>query len=121
VLDLRGLGTRGLSVEWAHPEIEFVIADGPERGTFRGRAGLAEAMRTLFREVEDFRGDAEEYRELDAEQVLVLGRSFGRGRLSGVPFSVRGAEVFEVHDGKVTRIVVYFDCDRALADLGLEE
>jgi hypothetical protein len=68
------------SVEWAHPEIEFVIADGPERGTFRGRAGLAEAMRTLFREVEDFRGDAEEYRELDAEQVLTLKGTLLRPR-----------------------------------------
>jgi hypothetical protein len=42
-------------------------------------------MRTLFREVEDFRGEAEEYLELDAEHGLVLGRGFARGRLSGVP------------------------------------
>ena len=52
--------------------------------------------------------------------MLVPTRYFGRGKLSGVPVSVRGAEVFEVHGGKVTRIVVYYDLDRALADLGLE-
>jgi ketosteroid isomerase-like protein len=78
-------------------------------------------MRTIFREVEDFRGEAEGYRELDAAHVLVLARGFGRGKQSGVPVSIRGAEVFEVRDGKVTRIVVYYDRDRAFADLGLEE
>ena len=109
------------SVEWADPEIEYVIADGPEPATFRGRAGLSEVMRTLFREVESVRGEVEQYRELDAEHVLVLTRNFGRGKLSGVPVSAKHAEVFEVHGGRVTRIVVYYERDRALADLGLKE
>jgi hypothetical protein len=29
------------STEWAHPEIEFVIADGLEPGAWTGLAGLA--------------------------------------------------------------------------------
>ena len=107
--------------EWADPDIEYVIVGGPEPGTIKGRAGLAEAMRTLFKEIGDLRSEAEEYRELDGERVLVLTRSVGRGKLSGVPASARNAEVFEVHDGKVTRVVVYYDRDRALADLGLEQ
>ena len=106
--------------EWADPDIEYVIVGGPEPGTIKGRAGLAEAMRTLFKEIGDLRSEAEEYRELDGDRVLVLTRIFGQGKLSGVPVSARNAEVFEVHDGKVTRVVVYYDRDRALADLGLE-
>jgi ketosteroid isomerase-like protein len=108
------------NAEWADPGIEYVIVGGPEPGTVRGRAGLAEAMRTIFREVEDLRSEAEEYRELDGDRVLVLTRIFGQGKLSGVPVSARNAEVFEVHEGKVTRVVVYYERDRALADLGLE-
>jgi ketosteroid isomerase-like protein len=29
------------SADWAHPEIEYVIADGPVPGTWKGLAGLA--------------------------------------------------------------------------------
>jgi ketosteroid isomerase-like protein len=107
------------SAEWADPDIEYVMVDGLSPDTFTGLAGLAEAARTIFRDIEDFRTEAEGCRELDGDRVLVLTRVLGRGKLSGVPVSGRGAEVFEVHDGKVIRIVVYNDRERAFANLGL--
>jgi hypothetical protein len=66
---------------------------------------------------------ADEYLELDDERVLVLLRDLsGRGKASGVDLgAVRGtkANLFELRDGKVTRYVMWFDRQRALADLGL--
>ena len=109
------------SADWADPEIEYVRADGVEPGSLIGRDGLVAAMRSLFGALEDFRNEAEDYRELDAERVLVLTSYSARGRASGLAVDHKGAEVFEIQAGKVTRIVTYFERDRALADLGLEE
>jgi ketosteroid isomerase-like protein len=110
------------SVEWAHPEIEFVMADGPHPGTWIGH--MPKAAGDWASAWEDFRSEVEEYRELDVERVLVLTRSSGRGKRSGIELSVLrpyGATLLHIRGGKVTRFVRYFDRDRALADLGLEE
>jgi hypothetical protein len=68
------------SVEWAHPDIEYVIADGPSPGTSTGLPGLGESWRGILDTWEDFRFEAEEYRELDNERVLVLLRSADAAR-----------------------------------------
>jgi ketosteroid isomerase-like protein len=110
------------SAEWAHPEIEFVIADGPAPGSWTGRPGLAEGWRSFLSAWEDWRGEAEEYRELDGERVLVLLNASGRGKTSGLDLGqmrAKGANLFHFRGGKVTRLVVYLDTECALADLGL--
>ena len=71
--------------DWAHPEIEFVIADGPSPGTWTGLAGMAQGWGDFLRAWEhEFRCVVEGYRELDGERVLVLQHSGGRGKTSGL-------------------------------------
>ncbi len=60
------------STVWAHPEIEYVIADGPTPGSWTGMAGLAQAWRPFLDAWENYRFEVEEYRELDGERVLAL-------------------------------------------------
>src|SRR5256885_5541066 len=72
------------SSEWAHPEIEWVIADGPDPGTWRGVAGMAEGFRSSMGVWKDVRAEVEEYRELDTERVLVLESRRARGKASGL-------------------------------------
>ncbi len=43
------------SAEWAHPEIEFVIADGPIPGSYKGLAEMAEGWREFLSAWEEFR------------------------------------------------------------------
>jgi ketosteroid isomerase-like protein len=83
---------------------------------------MAEGIRGLLSAWEEYRVKADECQELDDERVLALVQYSGRGKTSGLELERMGAKaanVFHLRDGKMTRMVVYFDRERALADLGL--
>ena len=109
---------------WADPEIEFVSTDGPTPGTWTGVAEMTEAWREVLSVWDDLRMTVDEYRDLDDGRILVLNRFSGRGKTSGLDLGQMHAEVANVvvvRNGKVTRLVTYWDRERALADLGLSE
>jgi ketosteroid isomerase-like protein len=111
-------------VEWADPQIEYAIVDEPGSEVGWGVAAMARTWRAFLTAWEDYRVEADEYHELDEERVLVALTAQGRGKASGLDIGAtagrRGsATVFHLRDGKVTRLVSYFDRDRALADVGL--
>ena len=108
--------------DWAHPDIEFVLADGPDPGSWTGRNDMWEAWRGRLSAWEHHRTEVDEYREVDDERVLVLVHVVGRGKTSGADLGrtlTKSANVFHIRDGQATKLIVYFDRDRALADLGL--
>ena len=110
--------------DWADPDIEFVIEGGPDAGRWRGVGAMGKVWREYLDNWEDYRIVVERYRELDDERVLVLMHNAGRSRTSGVEveqIAAKVANLVHIHGGKVTRLVTYWDRDRALADLGLEE
>jgi ketosteroid isomerase-like protein len=108
------------SVEWAHPDIEFVIADGPEPDATVGLVAVARRLGEVLRPWKDFKVAAEEIRELDGERVLVLVHDRARGKSSGVEIQAEEAHILRLRNGKVARLVVYAHREHALADLGLE-
>jgi ketosteroid isomerase-like protein len=110
------------SAEWADPDIEFVLADGPDPGSWTGITAMAEAWGARLDAWKDFGVEVEEYRELDAERVLVFSHVIAHGKTSGVALGereTRGASVLHLREGKITRFVLYFSAERALGDLGL--
>ena len=108
------------STEWADSEIEWVLADGPDPGTWKGPAAIAGAMRDQLSAWKVYRVEPEEFREIDDERVLVLTRNSGRGKTSGVEIGQNErAQLLHVRGGKVTRFALYHDRERALADVGL--
>ncbi|HEY4428813.1 MAG TPA: hypothetical protein VGN08_11470 [Solirubrobacteraceae bacterium] len=109
--------------EWAHPEIEHTDADGPTGGGTGGLERLGYGVREFLSTWQEFSLAADSFQELDDERVLVLEHRRGRSRMSGLDLErmrTHGARLFQIRDGKVTKIVVYFDRNRALADLDLD-
>jgi hypothetical protein len=85
-------------------------------------AALAEAWREFLETWEGWRVEPQEYRELEDERVIVLINLSGRGRTSGLEVGqmrAEGANLFQIRAGKVTRLVLYWERERALADVGL--
>ena len=112
------------SADWAHPEIEFVKTDGPDPGAWQGVGEMARSWYGTLGAWAEFRSEGDEYRELDAERVLVLTHFWALGKTSGLEVGQargQGASLFQFRDGKVFRLVLYWDRKRAFADLGLEE
>jgi len=110
------------SAEWAHPDIDVVLPDGPTPGNWMGLAGMAQAYREFLSAWDDVRTDVEEFRDVDGESVLVLTHSSGRGKASGLelgPISAKTAVLFRFRGSKVAKLVLYWDRDRAYSDLGL--
>ena len=111
-------------VEWARQDIEWADVDGLSPGRVTGLQAMAARWRDFVSDWGDFRAEAEEYRELDHERALVFHRFSGRGKTSRVevgPTGAKGACLFHVANGKVTKLLLYSNRDRALADLGLKE
>jgi len=109
------------SAEWADPEIEFGSNDPMLRlDRTAGGPEMGESWRSWLQVWKDFYTEAEEYRELDGERVLVLLRYGGRGNPGGLEVTpIEGASLFHIHDGRVTRLLLYLDRERARADAGL--
>ena len=109
------------SAEWADPDIEFGVADGPAPISVTGINAMGPAWREFLDTWEDWWVKPEEYRELDEERVLVFVQIGGRGKTSGLEVEqmhAKGANLFHIRDGKVTRLILYFNYEHALADLG---
>ena len=112
------------SVDWAHPDIEWVMVDGPTPGHRRGPGSASREFGGFLSAWEQLYIESDEFRELDRTRVLALFRFSGRGKASGVDIAEvgsDGAHVFHLRHGKVARIDAYWDRDRALTDLGLGE
>ena len=108
------------SAEWADPQIEFAFADGPEPGSWKGIGEMSRRYSEWLSGWKDFSAAPEEYIVVDDTRILVLVHNRGRGRTSGLALDERSvANFFEVGGGKVLRLVLYWDRNHALADLGL--
>ena len=120
------------SAEWADPEVELVIVDGPNPGTWtgltamagienetlRGRVGTEKYFESLDAAWEELRLAGGEFRDL-GDRVLWLGRMEGRGRGNGAPVTSPAASLHDFRGGLIWRTCSFLDHSEALRAAGL--
>ncbi len=107
--------------DWADPEIVMSRPDAFEGGVAKGLDTTGDAWRTWLTAWRDYRAEASEFRVLDDERVLVLGRMLGHGRASDAFGETEILNVFQIRRGKVVRLEMFSDRERGFAALGIEE
>jgi hypothetical protein len=100
-----------------HPHVEIVVLRSEIEGPYRGHDGLRRMAADMFEA--DFGMRIDEMRDLGRNRVLVLGRQHATVR--GAPWDHVLAEVFEIDDGKVTRLQAFSTVGEALEAVGLQE
>jgi ketosteroid isomerase-like protein len=102
-----------------HPEVEFDASLRPEGHVYRGREGVAEAMRVWSGTWEDWKVEVKEI--IDAgDRVLLIAQESGRGKGSGVEIDQLVFAIFTLRNGKIVHWKGFVDRDQALEAAGLQ-
>jgi ketosteroid isomerase-like protein len=104
---------------WADEGIEWARFGGQGAGAWTGQEAITQAIGELLSSFDDIRALADHYEEVDDDRVLVLTRWSGRANDTGSEVELLRANLFRISDGRVARLIFYWDRNRALADLGL--
>jgi ketosteroid isomerase-like protein len=90
-------------------------------GVYRGRQGIERFLGDIEDAAPDFRIDLERLNAIGPDRVLAFMRASSTGRASGIPMGTEQANVYDLIDGKISRIRIFFDRREALKAVGLEE
>jgi uncharacterized protein len=98
-----------------HPHMEWGWSDEFPglAGVYRDRQDPNPRLLSWLSEWEQWRVEADDYLEI-GDHVVVLTSSQGRGRRSGVEVRQPNAHVFELRRGKVVRLEIFADRNKAL-------
>ena len=103
------------------PDFEWTTSMAAVEGEiFWGREGIDTYFGRMKESWDEFLALADEYRDL-GDRVLWLGRLEARGRSSGVPVSAPLDILYDLRDGKISRMHSYLDHGEALRAVGLSE
>jgi ketosteroid isomerase-like protein len=101
------------------PDVELLPLRAVLEGeAYHGHDGFLKWLSDMDEDWESFRAEPTELRNLDQNQVLVIGRVRAKARASGIDVDAPGAWLCSLRDLKVTRIHFYADPERALAENG---
>jgi ketosteroid isomerase-like protein len=108
-----------------HPEVEWHTAferlvEGAA-SAYRGREGIHQFWTTYRNELEDFKVDLQELRDVGHGRVVLLGHIRFRGQASRIEVESPLGQVITIRDKKMFRAMDYLSHEEALEAVGLRE
>ena len=103
-----------------HPEVVCDATVRPEGRVYRGREGVADAIRIWTGTWDEWTWEIEEL--IDAgDHVLLVARESGTGKASGVRVVQQTFWVFNLRDGQIVHATVFVDRGTDLEAAGLSD
>jgi len=93
-------------------EIDFEMVDWPHQTRVSGVQQMWDTWRATLGAFDDFRAVPMRYLDCGSN-VLVINQIEASGKESGAEVSAETATVWTVEDGRVVRLALYWDTDRA--------
>src|ERR1039458_2385369 len=90
-------------------------------GVYEGIDGIGRFFTDMKKAAPDFRIELDGVEEVDSKRVLAFMRTSSTGRASGIRLAADQANVYDLIDGKISHIRIFFDRQEALKAVGLEE
>jgi ketosteroid isomerase-like protein len=90
-------------------------------GDYEGPEGIKRWFADLEDAGPDFHLDLRDVKPIGGNQVLALTHVASTGRASGIPVTNESANIYDLIDGKISRIRIFLDQSQALKAAGLEE
>jgi ketosteroid isomerase-like protein len=111
------------ALECVHDDLEFDWSDsmGPFVGTYKRRAGLTRFWTDMLEAWERFSPEIEEIIDCGPERLITLDVVRARGKGSGIDMEARGAMLWTVQEGRISRVKMFQTKDEALEAVRLSE
>jgi ketosteroid isomerase-like protein len=90
-------------------------------GVYEGIDGIRRFLTDVEDAAPDFRMELDGVDEVDSKRVLAFLRNSSTGRGSGIRLAWPQTNVYDLIDGKISHIRIFFDRDEALKAVGLAE
>ena len=90
-------------------------------GAYEGREGIERFFTDIEDAAPDFHVDPQDFKTVGSDQVLAFIQIRSTGRASGIPMPMAATNVYDLIDGKISRLRVFLDHAEALKAVGLED
>jgi ketosteroid isomerase-like protein len=90
-------------------------------GVYEGTDGIGRFFTDIQEAAPDFRIELDGVEEVDSKRVVALMHTSSTGRASGIRMAATQTNVYDLIDGKISHIRIFFDRQEAVKAVGLEE